>query len=292
MYKQALGLIKKSFDQNNTLNSPETSTVQRVIAVTSGKGGVGKSNFVANLSLALADLGKKVLIIDADLGLANVELLFGVNPKTTLLNYLNSDTEIENLITPLQNNVDLISGGAGLLELASLNAKQRKKIVQLIENLPQDYDIILIDTGAGINKEVMGFVAAAREVVLIITPEPTSITDAYTMLKMLSRHKLNQEIYLVVNRVQNEKEGEKIAARITDAAGKFLNLKPQRLGYIFEDRHLPDAVRQMRPLYLNYPNSLVAKNLQTIARKLTNEQSAKPGEKLSNFFTKLLRIFG
>ncbi|GAV26175.1 hypothetical protein ciss_21080 [Carboxydothermus islandicus] len=288
MYRQAVGLIK-----GNKGEAKDNVTLQRIIAVTSGKGGVGKSNFTANLALALADLQKKILILDADLGLANVELLFGVIPRCTLLDYLNSEKNIEDLITPLQNNVDLISGGAGLLELASLNVKQRKKIIQLIENLPQNYDIILIDTGAGIHKEVMSFVAAAREVVLIITPEPTSITDAYTMLKMLARYKLRQKIYLVVNRVRDEKEGEKIAERITLAANKFLNLNIEKLGYLLEDRSLSEAVRQMKPFYLQFPNSLVTRNLKKIALKLTSDKLVEQKtDGFAGFFTKLLRIFG
>ncbi|GAV22578.1 MinD/ParA family protein [Carboxydothermus pertinax] len=287
MYQQAFGLIKNKSE--NGLNASS----QRIIAVTSGKGGVGKSNFVANLALALADLAKKVLILDADLGLANVELLFGVTPQCTLLDYLNSEKEVNDLITPLKSNVDLISGGAGLLELTTLTVKQRKKIIQLIENLPQNYDIILIDTGAGINKEVMSFVAAAREVILIITPEPTSITDAYTMLKMLARHQLNQKIYLVVNRVRDEKEGEKIAERILLAANKYLNLHPEKLGFLVEDRNLPEAVRQMKPCYWKFPNSLVTKNLKGIARKLTTETlTEQKNDNFAGFFTKLLRIFG
>jgi flagellar biosynthesis protein FlhG len=261
----------------------------KVIAVTSGKGGVGKTNLVVNLAVLLARMGKKVVIFDADLGLANVEVLLGITPAYTLYDVLYGDKDFNEILTAGPFDLKVVSGGTGLHELANLDYVQREKLVKALNHLQVDF--VFVDTGAGINKNVLGFVAAAEEVIFIVTPEPTSLTDAYGLIKVLAKYKIYSEVGLVVNRTLSEREANQTAGRIEAVAGRFLQVKVKYLGFICEDRMVGLAVKNQQPFVLMSPNAAASKNLLSIAGCLLNEP-CREAKGMSSFVGKLLRLFG
>jgi len=288
------GILKSTSDPRG--QEPET----RVIAVTSGKGGVGKTNLVVNLSLALARLGRRVIILDADLGLANAEVLMGITPRYTLFDCVCGTKEISEILTPAPWGVQIISGGSGFLELANLDSRRQQKIIDALDLLA-DADFILIDTGAGISRNVLGFVAAAQEVIVVLTPEPTSLTDAYSLIKVLAEFKVHRRVLLVVNRAANEQEAAATAQRITAVARRFLEIELVHLGSLYEDRAVLQAVRRQQPFVLFAPDSRPAVRVKALARHLVNGQDAAgaagaagtvpPGGTLRGFWQKIIYFF-
>ncbi|MEW5762013.1 MAG: MinD/ParA family protein [Bacillota bacterium] len=262
----------------------------RVIAVASGKGGVGKTSLAVNLGLVLGRMGRRVLLLDADLGLANAEILLGLAPRYSLRDVLYGDKHIREVVTPGPHNLWVVSGGSGFYELANLDSAQQSRVLEMLRYFRDDTDYILIDTGAGINKNVIAFAAAAGEVLLVITPEPTSLTDAYSLLKVLARFGVPAEVGAVVNRAADEFEGQAVAARLTGAADRFLRFPVRHLGTVCEDRAVGLAVKRQAPLVLAYPGSPAARNIVAVAHRLA-EGGAPPG-KNGNFVTRLLRAFG
>ncbi|MCL6472899.1 MAG: MinD/ParA family protein [Firmicutes bacterium] len=257
----------------DTKPTPQTSAT-RVIAVTSGKGGVGKSNLVANLGIALAKRGRKVMLFDADLGLANIDVLFGINPKYHLKNLVDGDKSLQEILVKGPYSLKIVPGGSGIPELANLSDEQQQKLLESFSELEREYEITLIDTGAGISKDIISFVLAAREAIIITTPEPTAITDAYGMIKVLTQRDSGVDIKLVVNMVSDEKEGQDIANRIIMATKQFLGKRIEVLGYILSDPTVNISVVKQKPLVIGYPNSKASKCIMQIA-----EQIDKSGRK-------------
>ena len=197
----------------------------RVIAITSGKGGVGKTTLSVNIALELARRGKKVVVFDADFGLANVEVMLGIRPQYNLLDLIHNNKSMTEIITQGPEGIGFISGGSGVSELATLDNASIKLLISELVKLDQMYDVVIIDTGAGITDSVMEFVMMSPEVVLVVTPEPTSITDSYSLLKVLRRknsfNPLYKTIHVVANRVENEAEGAEIFHKIDTACVHF-----------------------------------------------------------------------
>jgi len=262
----------------------------RVIAVASGKGGVGKTSLVVNLGLVLGRMQQRVLLLDADLGLANVEILMGLAPRFSLRDVLYGDKHIRDVVTPTAYGVRVVSGGSGLYELANLDSAQQARLLDMLLYFRDDTDCILIDTGAGINKNVIGFTAAAGEVIVVITPEPTSLTDAYSLLKVLARFGIVTEARVVVNRAAGDREGEQVAARLASAAERFLRLPVRHLGTIPEDAAVATAVMRQHPLVLAHPASPAARQIAAIAHRLLHREAVPACQ--GNFVSRLLRAFG
>lgn len=240
----------------------------RVITVTSGKGGVGKTNFTVNLALAFAGLGKKVLLIDADLGMANVNVVLGCLAPYSFLNLLEDKVDIHDVITEGPRGIKFLSGGSGIYRLADLNDSQLQQVINKILLFDNWADIILIDTGAGINRNVLNFVVAADEVVIITTPEPTAITDAYAMMKAYAGYRGSAPLQLVVNRVLEQAEGQMVVDKLVKVALHFLGLPVSSLGFVYEDRSILNAVKSQNPLLLAYPQSVSARCIEGIARQM------------------------
>lgn len=262
----------------------------RVIAVTSGKGGVGKTNLVVNLGLVLGRMQQRVLLLDADLGLANIEIFLGLVPRYTLRDVLYGDKHIREVVTPAPYGVGVVSGGSGLYELANLDSAQQARILDMLLYFRDGTDYIFIDTGAGINKNVIGFAAVAGEVIVVITPEPTSLTDAYSLLKVLARFGIVAEALVVVNRAANELEGENVAARLAQAAERFLRLRVRHLGTVSEDAAVSAAIKKQYPLVLSHPTCPAARQITAIAQRLRHGEAAPARN--GNFVSRLLRAFG
>ena len=268
---------KQRIYESNKDEKIEAETMEeghaRVITITSGKGGVGKTNFTINLGLALRKLGYRVTILDADLGLANIDVIVGMIPKYTLAHVIRNEKSIEEVIVEGPEGIKIVSGGSGLSELVNLSEEQLSNLVYSLKVLGKSADFLLIDTGAGINNSVMSFVHATNEIVLVTTPEPTSITDAYAMIKNIVSHDKDKKIRLLINRIENNQEGAAIFEKLNTASQRFLNVSLEKLGYLYDDIIVSKSVKSQVPFICNYPNSLVSQGVLAIASRITNESS-------------------
>lgn len=260
----------------------------RVIAVTSGKGGVGKTNLTVNLGLALANLGQKVLIIDADLGLANVEFVLGCTPPHNLLNLLDDGYGLADIVTEGPRGIKFMSGGSGIYQLANLSEAQLNKIISQIVQFDQWADIILIDTGAGLHRNVLNFVMAADEVIIITTPEPTAIADAYAMMKAYAAHYGRAPLKLVVNRVQENDEGQMVVDKLIKVTERFLSVTISNLGFVYEDRNVGKAVKSQTPFILAHPDTISSRCIEHIAQRLLYGKDGLASTGIKGFISKFL----
>lgn len=264
----------------------------RVIAVTSGKGGVGKSNFSINFALALTALGQKVVIIDLDLGMANIDILLGLTPRYNILDMTEKNLSIWDIMEQGPRGLQFIAGGSGLNDVLELGESGMGRILGQMEKLHGYADIILLDMGAGISQDSLRFILAADEVMLITTPEPTAITDAYSMLKILHAKNPNTLIKLLINRVQNSQEGKQVAEKIRLVAKKFLKYEVATFGYLTEDSHVMQAVKKQVPFCLEYPNCKATKGLKTMAEGYLSGQQFQEEELtgMKGFIHKLIHL--
>lgn len=257
----------------------------RVITVTSGKGGVGKSSMSVNLALQFRRQGKSVIIFDADFGLANIEVMFGAISKYNLADMIYRGKDFKDIIAEGPEGIGFISAGSGINGLDNMNKDQVQYLVSKLKELETLADIIIIDTGAGISDSVLEFVVSSREVLLVTTPEPTSITDAYALLKTLNaRESFDRdytEIKVITNRVSNYEEGKNLFNKFEVVVSKFLKINLKYLGMIPMDANMPRAVIQQKPISNAYPNSAAAKAFERMALALLNntemEESKKKG---------------
>lgn len=265
----------------------------RVITVTSGKGGVGKSSIAVNLAILIKRLGKRVIILDADFGLANIEVMLGVRPQYNLADLMFRGKTLSEIITKGPEDIGFISGGSGIQELARMTKEQVMYLTQKLVELDSMADVIVVDTGAGIADNVLEFVTACSEVLLVATPEPTSITDAYALLKALNRRagfsREHTSIKMISNRVGSEAEGKNLYEKMSIVVDKFLNIQPEFMGIIPQDDLISKAVMLQKPIVLAYPNSPAAKALQTIAAKLCNEPEPEVKKGITGLFSDMIR---
>lgn len=260
----------------------------RVIAVTSGKGGVGKTNLVVNLAIAMGKRGRRVVVVDADLGTANVDVLLGTSSRQALMSLVNDGVELEDVLIRGPYGVSYISGGSGMEHAGELSDEQRQVIFDKLAGCDEWADIILVDTGAGVGKNVLDFIMASDEIVLVTTPEPTALTDGYAVLKSYCRLGAQQPIRLVVNRVFDIDESRETASKLICTADKFLHMKLESLGFVLDDANMTRSVRKQVPIMAEYPNSLASKCIDSLANTLLTgrKQRVKTGWKgfLRKFF--------
>lgn len=266
--------LRMMFQNKIQNNVKPASFSSRIITVTSGKGGVGKTNTTVNLAIQLTKLGKKVVILDADLGLANIELLLGITPKYTLADVINGKKTIEEILTLGPLGIKFISGGSGIQQLISVSDSQLNFFVQNLVKLDKIADIILIDTGAGLSNSVMSFVKAVNEIIIVTTPEPTSITDAYSLIKVLKSDGSEiPKINIIINRVDDDNEGNEVFEKLCKVSTKFLQINLENLGYIQYDPYLVKAVKRQQPVMILYPKAISTKAFENIGSKLLNLHS-------------------
>lgn len=227
----------------------------RTLAVTSGKGGVGKSNFALNFALSLVQQNKKVLIFDVDLGFANVDVLLGRSPKESIATMLEKDLSIWDIIEEGPNGLMFISGGTGFNDMFRLDESKMNKFFSELSEIQGFVDYVILDTGAGLSYENLRFILAADDVILVTTPEPTSITDAYAIVKMVQAKDQNVHMKLIVNQCTSEKEGQHTAENFKKVTEQFLNKQIGTLGFIPSDVNVPNAVKKQVPFLLAFPNS-------------------------------------
>ncbi len=285
--EQLRNLVKKQNRQEH---------LARVITVTSGKGGVGKSNISLNLAIQFSRLRKKVVILDADFGLANIEVMLGIRPQYNLSDVIFRGRNVGEIITKGPGNIGFVSGGSGIHELANLTSGQLKILVNVMYQLDSIADIIIIDTGAGISDNVMEMILSSAEILLVATPEPASITDAYVLLKTLKGQEgYNKDllkIRLLGNRTQTREEGRELFEKLDSVVGRFLGMEMDYMGAVPYDSFLQKAVMKQRPVSLAYPNAPSSKAIQELASILENKSSrhiSPSGSGLSGIFAKILR---
>lgn len=287
MLDQASRLRQMVFEKQE--NSNESNRNTKIFTITSGKGGVGKSNVVINLAIALKKLGKKVLVLDADLGMGNADVLIGTIPKYTIFDIILNNKSINDVVINGPLGIKILCGGTGLSRLDDLNNEQRKVLINKLGEI-KDFDYILIDTGAGINRTVMAFIECSHEVFIVTTPEPTALTDAYSLLKTICNHNVKCNAKIIVNKVLSNEEGDDTFNRLNSSAKRFLGATLVHLGNLAEDKKLIQAVRMQKPVVLSFPKSEISRNIESIAKMLEGI-SYSSSSSIQGIFQKMLNIF-
>lgn len=240
----------------------------RVISVTSGKGGVGKSNVVVNLAVTLANMGKKVLVIDADLGIGNIDILLGLRPQFTMNHVLSGEKRLDEIIITGPGGIKVVPAGLGVQEYTSLGTPERLKLLDELDRLEEDFDVFIIDTEAGISENVTYFNVAAREILVVVSPEPTSITDVYALIKLLSTRYGERHFKVLVNMARDQKEAINVFEKLFNVSDRFLNISLDYMGCVLRDDLVGESVRRQKPVCQLYPNAKASRGFTALARKI------------------------
>ena len=289
-------------DQAGTLramNAPSPTqsrtrqTTTRVFAITSGKGGVGKTAVVANMAVLLARMGKRVLILDADLGLANIDVVFGLAPGHNLNHFFSGEQGLEAILTDGPEGIKILPAGSGVQRFTRLDSHQKMRLLDALDAMNNDFDFVLIDTEAGISENVTYFNTAAQEILVVTTPEPTAITDAYALMKLLSNQFHEKHFNLIVNFIKNEDEALDVYRKLTMVANRYLDISIDYIGSIPRDKMMVDAIRKQKVLVQLYPESKTAGAFEALARTIVQEpQSIEPKGSIQFFWKRLLEFGG
>ncbi|HZG61074.1 MAG TPA: MinD/ParA family protein [Anoxybacillus sp.] len=274
------------------LNRMDKETKTKAIAVISGKGGVGKSNFSLNFSLMLSKRGFNVLLFDMDIGMGNIDILLGQSSHVSIIDMFNKGLSIRNLIKKGPENLSFIAGGTGLTKIFTMNQEKVNYFIDQLQSVSHEYDYMIFDMGAGISEDRLQLLMAVHEIFVITTPEPTAITDAYATMKYIHMLEKNIPFYLIVNRAQTDKEGRETLIRLTNAMKQFLGKEITKLGMLPEDRAVSKAVARQTPFLLLDPATKVSRAIVEITdRYLSKNTDAEITTHSFNFFTKLRRFF-
>ncbi|MBD8025753.1 MinD/ParA family protein [Ureibacillus sp. Re31] len=265
----------------------------RSIAVVSGKGGVGKSNFSTNFAINLAELGKKVVVIDMDIGMGNVHIIVGKTARYSLKDYLFGEVSLEEVIYEGPHNLQYISGGSGMSSIIEWSEEMFDGLISAFEQLQKSFDYILFDMGAGATSWSLDLLTSIDEIIVISTAEPTAITDAYSMMKFIHLRDQSKTFYLLCNRAFSKEEGVETLSRLENTMMKFLNKQVSILGSLPEDPSVRKAVREQVPFSISYPNSPIATTLKVMVQQFVDRQMTEVhGEsKTTTFLSKLRSIF-
>jgi len=261
-----------------------------VIAVTSGKGGVGKTNIAVNLSVALGRRGARVLAIDADLGLANMDIVMGLAPTFTVAELVRGEAAIDEVLLKGPRNVWLLPGASGQYDLANLGDMQRRELFAAVDTLEDSFDVVVVDTGAGVGTNSIGFASAAKDIIVVVTPEPTSVADAYGMLKVLSTRCGVRRVRILTNLVQDHREGEQVFRRLASLSARFLSIGIDHLGSVPRDTAVGRSVMRGEPVMCAYPKAPASEAIDEIAERLlsSDERDDRQGA-MRLFWRRLLR---
>jgi flagellar biosynthesis protein FlhG len=265
------------------------SDTARTIAVASGKGGVGKSNIALNLAVLLSAAGNRVALVDADMGLANLDVLLDVDVRGNLSHVIAGTRTLEEILVELPAGVQFVPGASGLAQVASLSEFQRACLIEQLSALEAENDIIVIDCGAGIGRDVMHFASGADTLLAVTAPEPTAVTDAYAMIKVLARQQYNGTISLVVNLAADRAEARSTYQRISEVAGQFLGVTVLDGGHVLIDPKVREAVRKRQPLVLGYPRCPASRCIAAMANRLSRGKWY--GRKQEGFFRRVANWF-
>tara|TARA_R110000764_G_scaffold215935_1_gene302720 strand:+ start:16005 stop:16832 length:828 start_codon:yes stop_codon:yes gene_type:complete len=265
----------------------------QVIAVTGGKGGIGKTNVSVNLSLALAELGRRVVLLDADLGLANVDVLLGLKPKATLANVLEGKCDLRDVMIPGPGGIRVVPAASGAANMVNLSPQQHAGLIQSFSEVGDNIDVLIVDTAAGIGDSVVSFVRAAQEALVVVCDEPTSITDAYALIKLLNRDHGMTRFRILANMVNTPQEGRMVFAKLSKVTDRFLDVALQYVGAVPFDEAVRKSVQKQRAVYEAFPRSKAAMAIRAIAQKVDSwPLPANPRGHLEFFVERLVRPTG
>ncbi|RII30013.1 MAG: flagellar synthesis regulator FleN [Geobacter sp.] len=261
----------------------------RVLSVTSGKGGVGKSNVVSNLAIAMSTLGKKVLVIDADLGLGNLDVLLGLSPVYNLNHVLNGEKGIADILIDGPAGIKIIPAGSGIQEFTSLGQHEKLKLLDELDMLEEQFDIMIIDTEAGISENVTYFTVAAQEIIVVVTPEPTSITDVYALIKLLATRYSEHHFKVLVNMAKDSEDALEVFRKLANVAGRFLDISLDYLGCVVKDEKVVEAVKRQKAVSELFPDSEAAACFTTLAKRvIENTRQSRLKGNIQFFFRRFL----
>lgn len=283
--------MKDQADELRKMMGVKDKRPQRIISIASGKGGVGKTNIAVNLAIALNELGQNVLLIDADLGLGNVNVILGNMPEYNLYHVIKGVKKMHEIVVDTEYGIRYIAGASGFSSLANLSGRGLNKLINSMDSL-NDADIIIIDTGAGISDQVAYFWLSSDESIIVTTPEPTSVLDAFSVVKVIASEDAKADIKIVVNRVTKPSQAKVVSDNIISASKNYLNMDVQYLGYVFEDKTIPYSVSQQFPFY-QYDNKCQASmSIYNIAKKIADMEynDSRDAKGLSGFMETLSRF--
>jgi len=272
----------------NDIAQSASSKPVKVIAVTGGKGGVGKSNVSVNLSVALCQLGHKVMLLDADLGLANVDIMLGLKTKKNLANVLDGECDLKDIILEGPYGLQIIPAASGTKSMAELSSVQHAGIIQAFSDIGQDIDFLIIDTAAGITDMVVNFIQAAQDVLAVVCDEPTSITDVYALMKVLNRDHSIVRFNVLANMVQTSQEGRELFATLSNVCNRFLDVTLNYLGSVPFDDNVRKAVKKQKPLIDAFPRTPAAIAIKSLAKKVQDWPLPKDASGNIEFFMERL----
>ncbi len=262
----------------------------QVIAVTGGKGGVGKTSVAVNLALALADIGRRVMLLDADLGLANVDVMLGLPTKRTLADVIAGDCELRDVVLQGPGGIRIVPASSGTANMVRLSTRQHAGLIQAFSELNENIDVLIIDTAAGIGEGVVSFLHAAQEVLMVVTDEPTSITDAYALIKLLNRDYGMRRFRVLANMTRTAEEGRNVFAKLAKVADRFLDVSLQYVGAIPMDETVRKAVQKQRAVYEAFPRSKCAQAFKVVAQQVDSwPLPANPRGHLEFFVERLVK---
>jgi flagellar biosynthesis protein FlhG len=265
--------------------------MSRIITITSGKGGVGKTNISVNLALYLAEEGYRTCLFDADMGLANVDILLGLYPELSLEDVILDKRPLKDIIIKNYMGVDIVPGSSGIERMADPKPEELDFLVKALSEL-EEYDFLLIDTSAGISKNVVSFCMASSEIILVVTPEPTSLTDAYALLKILSLNGFKNSVMVAVNQCRSIEVSSLVFSKFKAAVEKYLPVKILPVGTILSDDHVSDAVKKQKPFISLFPNTNAAKGIKNIGRHLLKKDKSEFSEYgINAFWSRCLGLF-
>ena len=272
---------------NQAMQSPSSDAV-RCIAVTGGKGGVGKTNISVNLATNLSKLNRRVVLLDADLGLANVDVVLGLSPKMNLSHVIENQCELEDVLLDGPEGIRIIPASSGVKRMANLNNLEQSGLISAFNSISDQLDIMIIDTAAGINESVINFSRAAGEVVVVVCDEPASIADAYALIKVLSRDYAVNKVHMICNQVESKAHGEVLLNQMMKVINKYLDVSVNYLGSIPEDSYLRKAVKRQVVVSSAYPRCRSAEAFREIAKKLSNTKNSSQSTGNLEFFVEKL----
>lgn len=271
----------------DSMSQHPSPAAPRVVAVTSGKGGVGKTNVVGNMAMALSKIGKKVLIFDADLGLANIDIIFGIHPEFNIGHVINGEKTLTETMVTGPNGIRIIPAGSGIASLTRLTEGQKLNLLSEFDELEDVFDIVLIDTGAGISSNVLYFNLAADECIIVATPEPTSVTDAYAMMKVMFKQHGTKHFKLLVNMVSSDKEAKAVYLKLCEVTERFLSgIIIEYLGCIPSDEKLKMAIHKRRTVMELYPDAVSSRRFEKIIGTLLKSSRRTDSAGNIKFFLK------
>ncbi len=294
-------MSERTNDQARTLRSMNRNLAQsektqehatRVFSITSGKGGVGKTAVVANTAVLLSRMGKRVLILDADLGLANIDVVFGLAPSYNLNHFFSGGMDLESVMIEGPEGMKILPAGSGVQRFTRLDSQQKMRLLDALDSMHNDFDIVLIDTEAGISENVTYFNTAAQEILVVTTPEPTAITDAYALMKLLSTQYHEKHFNLIVNFIKNEDEALDVYRKLTMVSNRYLDISINFLGSIPSDKLMIESIRQQKVITELHPTSKTSLAFENLARTIAQETKHIEPKGSVQFFWKKLLDFG